>query len=254
MLRDILFTTLRWIGRHVRGFYAAVGAFLLIGLVLALAGTAVFALLAEQVMEGGTQRFDNAVLLWMNEHANPRLDIVAMEVTSLGSGVVTWMIVAVSSVFLWTSRHRYSVLLLWVAVVGGSALNATLKGIFERPRPELFPWRVPHAGQSSFPSGHSMGAMVMYATLAYLVARLESTPALRRLTFVFAAILVSLIGASRMYLGVHYPSDVLGGFVIGLAWATFCALGIEAIRYFRRRKPEVERVEHDLDAGLPQRS
>lgn len=151
MLRDILFTTLRWIGRHVRGFYAAVGAFLLIGLVLALAGTAVFALLAEQVMEGGTQRFDNAVLLWMNEHANPRLDIVAMEVTSLGSGVVTWMIVAVSSVFLWTSRHRYSVLLLWVAVVGGSALNATLKGIFERPRPELFPWRVPHAGQSSFP-------------------------------------------------------------------------------------------------------
>lgn len=99
-----------------------------------------------------------------------------------------------------------------------------------------------------------MGAMVMYATLAYLVARLESTPALRRLTFVFAAILVSLIGASRMYLGVHYPSDVLGGFLIGLAWATFCALGIEAIRYFRRRKPGVERVEHDLDAGLPQRS
>lgn len=254
MLRDVLFTTLRWIGRHVRGFYAAVGAFMLIGLVLALLGTAAFALLAEQVMEGATQRLDNSILLWMNEHANPRLDIVAMEVTSLGSGVVTWMIVLVSSVFLWTSRHRYSVLLLWVAVMGGWALNSTLKAIFERPRPELFPWRVPHAGQSSFPSGHSMGAMVMYATLAYLVARLESTPAMRRLTFVFAAILVALIGASRMYLGVHYPSDVLGGFAIGLAWATFCALGIEAVRHFRGRKPGVERAEQDLEAGAPLRS
>ena len=234
----------------MRGFHSAVGTFLLVGLALALLSTALFAFLAEQVMEGTTQRFDNAVLLWMNEHSNPRLDVLAMEVTSLGAGIVTWMLVAVSSVFLWASRHRYSVLLLWVAVIGAGPLNATLKHIFERPRPELFPWRVPYAGLSSFPSGHSMGAMVTYATLAYLVARLEPTRTLRRLTLGIAAVVVVLIGLSRMYLGVHYPSDVLGGFVIGLAWASFCALGIEAIRYFRGRRPEVQQDEQDLDARL----
>lgn len=244
-----LFEVLRWIGRHVEGFYAAVGLFLTLGLALALLAVGAFALMARLMAEGMTQRFDEAVLLWLNARANPTLDIAALEITALGGMVVVWMLLTVSSVFLWVTRHRYSAALLWVAVIGGSILNSALKALFDRPRPDLFEWRTEYAGQSSFPSGHAMTAMVMFATLAYLIARLEPTRLLRRLTLGITATVIVLIGLSRLYLGVHYPSDVIAGYIAGFAWATFCALGIEAVRYFRGRRPQAEDEEKDLDKG-----
>ncbi len=240
-----------WLGRHLSGFYTAVGSVLMVGFILAVG---LFALIAQMVTMGMTQPFDDAVLLWMDSHSADWLDIAALEVTALGAAVVVWIVVSIASAFLWVSRHRISVLLLWIAVLGSAAINTGLKAYFSRPRPELFPWRTPHAGQSSFPSGHSMGATVAYVTLAYLIARLEPTSTLRRMTYGIAAVVIVLVGLSRMYLGVHYPSDVLAGFVVGFAWAAFCALTIEAVAYFRRRKPGVERAEHDLDGGVPQRS
>lgn len=246
--RHLLFGFFRWIDRHVRGFHAAVGTFLAVGLLVALLLVWTFGLLARWVMAGRTQAFDDAVLLWMNEHATPALTIAALEVTALGAGLVVWMVIVVASAFLWASRHRYSVALLWVAMLGAGLINSSLKTLFDRPRPELFEWRTPYAGMASFPSGHSMTAMVVYATLTYLVARLEPTPTLRRLTVGVAAVVILLIGLSRMYLGVHYPTDVIAGYLTGLAWAAFCALGIEAVRYFRRKRPEVAAEERDLDA------
>lgn len=247
-LRRILFEILRWIGRHVRGFHAAVGTFLAAGLAVALLLLLAFAKLADWVAEGKTQTFDEAVLLWIDGHASPALTVAALEVTALGATLVVFMLAAIASAFLWVTRHRYSVLLLGVAVLGTGALNTVLKALFDRPRPDLFPWRAPYAGHSSFPSGHAMTATVVYATLAYLVARLEPNPVLRRLTLGGAALVILLIGLSRMYLGVHYPTDVVAGFLAGLVWATFCALGMEAVRYFRSRRPQVESEEHDLDA------
>ena len=244
---DALFKLLRFLGRHIQGMYAILGLFLSVGFGLALLAIWGFAALAEEVMEGETQRFDDAVLLWLNEHATPRLDVAALEVTALGGGLVVWMVVLVASAFLWLTRHRLSVLLLLVATLGAGLLNSALKIAFDRPRPQLFEWRTPHVGLASFPSGHAMTSMVVYGTLAYLVTRLEPTPLMRRLTWAFVAIVIFLIGLSRLYLGVHYPSDVIAGFVMGFVWATFCASGIEVIRYFRDRKPEVERVEKDLD-------
>ena len=246
--RRAMFGLFRWIAGHVRGFYGAVGALLIGALAIIVACVAFFAMLANVVMAGGTQEADDAVLLWMNQHASPELTDFALNVTALGAGTVVWLVVIVASVFLWSSRHRLSAVLLWVAIMGSGLINATMKLFFERPRPQLFPWRAPYAGLSSFPSGHSMSAMVCYATLAYLVARLEPSLFLRRFTFGVAAVIVIAIGLSRMYLGVHYPTDVLAGFTMGLAWASFCALGIEAVRYFRYRKPDVAVQEKDLDA------
>jgi undecaprenyl-diphosphatase len=240
---------LRFIGAHVRDFYAAIGAFLLLGLALLIGAVLGFSALAEEVAEGDVQRVDDAVLLWMNGHANPTLDAAALEITALGGVVVVWTVILISSVFLWQTKHRWSVFLLAVAVLGGNAINFTLKGLFDRPRPQLFEWRTPFAPHSSFPSGHSTTAVVLYITLAYLLARLEPSRAMRRLTLGVAGVLVVLIGASRVYLGVHHPSDVLAGFALGLAWATFCALGIEAIRFFRTKKPEVARQEKGLEKG-----
>lgn len=247
-LVNLFFALLRWVEREVRGFYAALGLYLSVGFVLALLAAWGFAGLASEVVEGETQRFDNGVLLWLNARASPRLDVAALEITSLGSGTVVWLVVIIASAFLWSSRHRYSVLLLWVAVAGGGVLNLVLKGAFDRPRPALFPWRTPYAGQSSFPSGHAMTSVVVYWTLAYLITRLEPTPLLRRLSWGFFAAIILLIGVSRLYLGVHYPSDVAAGLVVGFAWATFCAAGIRAVQHFRARKPGVHRQEHDLGA------
>lgn len=253
-LRGILFGLFRWIGRHVRGFHSAVGVFLAIGLVFAVAAVAGFATVAEEVMEGETQAMDVAVLRWMERHHTPQLDIWALEVTALGSGLVVAMTVAIASVFLWVTRHRYSVVLLWTALLGSGLISRTLKSIFDRPRPDVFPWQAHHVDQGSFPSGHATTSMVVYLTLAYLVGRLAETRRLRVLTLLVAAVLIACIGASRLYLGVHYPSDVLAGYAVGFAWATFCALGIEAVRYFRARKPGVEQVEEGLEGGLEGKS
>lgn len=241
----------RWIGQHVRGFYSAVGLFLVAGVALILAAGLLFAELADRVMEGETQAFDDAVLLWLHERASTRLTGIALDVTALGAGMVVWLVVIVASVFLWSTRHRYSAVLLWVAMAGAGLINSTLKAFFARPRPQLFEWRTPYVGESSFPSGHSMGSAVAYLTLAYMVARLETSRGLRIFTYVVAAIIIVAVGISRMYLGVHYPSDVMAGWAMGVAWMLFCALAIEAVRYFRHRKPEVAEVEKDLN-GVPE--
>lgn len=247
-LRDLLFRLFRWIGRWVEGFHAAVGLFLAMGLVLAVGAVAAFAAVAAEVMEGETLAFDVAVLRWMERHHTPRLDVAALEVTSLGAGVVVGMVIAIASVFLWVSRHRYSVALLWTALLGAGLITRTLKTVFDRPRPDVFPWVAPYADHGSFPSGHATTSMVVYLTLAYLVARLADTRALRWMTVTAALVVIVLIGLSRLYLGVHYPSDVAAGYAVGFAWAAFCALGIEAVRYFRGRRPGMEQVEEDLDA------
>lgn len=240
----------RWILSKIPGLYTALGLYFLIGFTLAGIAVFLFARLVEAVEEGVTHPFDTAILHWMAQHQNARLDAVALEITALGSTAVIWVTVLVASAFLWLTQHRYSVLLLWISMLGGSLLNVILKATFARPRPQIFEWRVPYAGLSSFPSGHSMTSMIVYGTLAYLVIRLEASRRLRRVTFLIVGIVVLLVGISRIYLGVHYPSDVLAGYMIGFAWATICAMGIEVVRVFRKRKPELEQAEKDLATGL----
>lgn len=241
----------------MRGFYSAVGIFLVAGLATAVAALGLFALLANAVAAGATQRLDGIVVAALRESASPVWDVLALAGAALGSGAAMWVVLVVGTVFLWRSRHHYSALLLWVALLGGRVLNHELKVAFRRPRPEPRDWSLEVLGRPvdfplsfSFPSGHATTAMVLYGTLAYLVARLEPTPGQRRATFGAAAFLILLIGWSRIYLGVHYPSDVLAGYLSGLAWATFAALGIEAVRYFAARKPEIQAEERDLEKGL----
>jgi undecaprenyl-diphosphatase len=250
-LYNLLYRLLRWIGEHVQGFYKAVGVFLVIGLAVVLVAAVGFATLAERVMAGDTLHMDETILRAMERMGAPWLDNLALEVTALGARVVVWMVVLIASVFLWSSRHHYSAALLWVSMIGAGFVNAALKVSFNRPRPDVFPWRTQHVGLASFPSGHAMTSIVVYGTLAFLIARLAPTRLLRRLTWALAILVILLIGWSRLYLGVHYPSDVLAGFVMGAAWAVICGLGIEAVRYFRSRRPMVVVEEKDLETGGP---
>ncbi|HZO17807.1 MAG TPA: phosphatase PAP2 family protein [Gemmatimonadaceae bacterium] len=244
--RDVLYTTLRAIGRHANNFYTALGIYLIGGATIAVAGTALFVELASHVRSGATQTFDDAVMRWMAVHRIEWIERSLLEITSLGTGLVVMVIVAISALFLVATQHRFSAFLLLVASGGGIVLNAILKSSFDRERPRLFEW-LTEPSSSSFPSGHAMSSAIVYFTVAYLIARLERRRWMRALTITIALLLVLLISVSRLYLGVHYPSDVIAGVVIGLAWAGFCLAGLEAVRVFGLRfRPRVLEQEEDL--------
>lgn len=242
---DALYGVFRLIGGHAHGFYTAVLTYLSFSFFVGIAAVWLFAEMAGYILGGATQALDESVLQWVVAHRTTTLDRVALEATALGNVATLAVLVLGVSVFLWLTRHRLSVVLLMVAVVGGSVLNTLLKGLYDRPRPTLVTWGTDVSSQS-FPSGHAMGAFIAYSTVAYLVGRLEPSRALRWTTWGFAAVLILAIGASRTYLGVHYPSDILGGYVAGLAWLAFVISGMQAIRYFARGHPEVESEEKDL--------
>lgn len=222
----------------------AVGIFLVAGFAIALIGTLGFAELAEHVNSGGTKVFDERVLIWLGAHRNPMTDTMMLEFTALGTGTVVLMIAGIASMFLALSKHKYSALLLAVATAGGLALNMVLKIGFHRPRPEVVVWGT-QAFSSSFPSGHAMSAAIVYSTVAYLAARLQKHLWLKLLTMMAALFMIVMICISRLYLGVHYPSDVAAGVTIGMAWAGFCMATLEGIQRFARRGGKA--VEPRLD-------
>ena len=246
LARDVLYGTLRTIARHANNFYAALGIYLVSGAVLAIACTWLFVELASHVQSGATQSFDDNVMRWMGIHRIEWIERSLLEITALGTGLVLMMIVIIASLFLVATQHRFSAFLLLVASAGGLILNTMLKSTFDRPRPRLFEWLTNPSG-SSFPSGHAMGSAIVYFTVAYLIARLEKRRWMRAITITTSLLLVLLISVSRLYLGVHYPSDVIAGMVIGLAWAGFCLAGLEAVRVFGLRfRPKVLEQEEDL--------
>lgn len=230
---DVFFTALRFIARRVGNAYAVFGIFLLSGTGMAIVFTWAFSKLAGKVRKGSTQPFDDAIMHWVAAHQNPTVERMMLEVTSLGTGVVVGMIVLIAGLFLWLNHHRHSAVLLIAATMGGLVLDNLLKVGFNRPRPQIFEWGT-HAASSSFPSGHAMSSVIVYGTVTYLAARLQRSSASRVLTFAFAAIVVILISVSRVYLGVHYPSDILAGLLIGLAWAGFCMAILEAAQLYAR--------------------
>lgn len=232
---DLIYTGLRKIGLHVSSFYVTVGVFLVTGALIAIVATMGFAELAEHVLAGGTQAFDVALLQWIHEHQTPLLTQLMVEMTYLGTGTVVLTVVGVAALFLWHTTHKHSARLLLAATIGNIILNGALKLVYHRARPSVFEWQTV-AVSSSFPSGHAMSATVVYGTVAYLLMRLQKHAWAKALTLSGAIILILLICFTRLYLGVHYPSDVLGGIIVGLAWAAFCMATLEASLVIGRRR------------------
>lgn len=201
-------------------------------MVVALAAGAlwVFASLADEVSEGETLAFDRAVLLALrapgdlSDPIGPSwLELMMRDLTALGGVAILGLLTLSVAGLLWLQGRRTSVALLLVAVVGGQVFSNAAKWIFDRPRPDI----VPHetlATSASFPSGHSMMATVTYLTLAVMVARLQDRRRVRIYLVSLAALVAFLVGASRVYLGVHWPTDVLAGWAAGAGWALGCLL------------------------------
>jgi undecaprenyl-diphosphatase len=239
---NVIYRALRRMGVRAENFYTAVGIFLVGGAAIAVAGTLGFAELGQHVRKGGTQQFDTAMLQWIGAHHTPLLTTIMTEVTPLGTGIVVMMVVGVTTAFLWHTEHKHSARLLLAATAGSILLNNVLKLYFNRARPDVFVWET-HAASSSFPSGHAMSATVVYGTVAYLLARLQKHLWSRAITLVAAVVMIALICLTRLYLGVHYPSDVLAGIIIGLAWSGFCMATLEASLVLARRRAPPSVVE-----------
>ena len=185
-----------------------------------------FAWLAGEVMEGDTEAFDRRFYgLFRDASGHPIgpawLVEMARDVTALGSfSVLAILLLAVVAYLLLAGRRRAAALVL-VAVVGGDILSHLLKHGFDRARPDI----AAHAARvftSSFPSGHATLSAVTYLTLGALLTRITPSHRIRIFFVVTALALTVLVGVSRVYLGVHYPTDVLAGWCLGAAWALAC--------------------------------
>ena len=153
------------------------------------------------------------------------------DVTALGGVTVLTLMTVAAAGYLALDGKRGAMLLMLSAVVSGAAASGSLKWLFERPRPAVGS-DLAEVFTSSFPSGHSMLSAVVYLVLGTMLARMERRRAIRIYFITVAALLTTLVGLSRIYLGVHYPSDVVGGWSAGLAWAIVWWF---VARYFERR-------------------
>jgi undecaprenyl-diphosphatase len=206
-----------------------------------------FSRLADVVVEGETQAFDERVLRALRDAQDPSKPIgpwwlpgAALDVTALGSGVVLGLtVVAVAGFLLLQGMYR-TALFVFAANTGGWLLNVALKELYQRARPQI----VPHLREVlplSFPSGHAMTSAAVYLTLGALLMRISERRVTKIYCMVVAMLATFLVGASRVYLGVHYPTDVIAGWLVGLSWALFCWIVERAIE--RRTGIKQEQVE-----------
>jgi undecaprenyl-diphosphatase len=202
------------------------GALLSISAIACLLFT--FGVIAQSVIEGRSFAFDQRIVLALRDPVNPSAPIGpawvqegARDLTSLGSIIVLSILTLAVSGYLFLARKSAAAWLMIMTVFGGIALNDLLKLAFARPRPDLV-YQAARVFTSSFPSGHAELSAIAYLTIAALLARTQSSFRIGLYFIALAALLTILIGISRVYLGVHYPSDVLAGWCIGAAWALGC--------------------------------
>jgi undecaprenyl-diphosphatase len=197
-------------------------------LACAAAAFAAFVALAWTVSSGRLSRLDGALLVGFRNARDPQdplgptwLESVMHDVTSLGSFSVLGIVVLIVYGFLWLNGKRHGALLVLISAASGAGLSTFLKAAFERERPALVT-HLAEVSSASFPSGHAMLSATLYLTLGVLIARVQRRPGLRIYPILVAIALTVLIGVSRLYLGVHWPSDVAGGWLIGTGWALLC--------------------------------
>jgi membrane-associated phospholipid phosphatase len=211
------------------------GLTLTLGLLILAAGGWAFGVLAEEVTEGDTG-LDNRIADELHEHATGQLTEFFKAVTTLGNGVVLAGVTAIAAYLLGRRRYYREAVLMVIAYVGAEVLSYSLKLAFARDRP-FFTDPLATVSTYSFPSGHATVSVAVYGALCLVLLRRLPGPA-GIVCLAATVLLVSLIGFSRLYLGVHFLSDVLAGFSVGLAWLALCVVVLDL--HHRRRRSRLQ--------------
>ena len=240
-----------WLRRHTN-LLVLIVAFLIIG------GVWAFVQIADEVVEGDTQHFDEWAVraLRMPDPDAPAgapqvpigpkwLREVGRDMTALGGVAVMFLMTAAVAGYLFMVRKYYAMWLVLIATTGGLIVSSVLKDLFNRPRPDVAHYS--YVVTSSFPSGHSMMSAVVYLTLGSLLTRVVPERSVKIYLITVALLLTLLVGASRVYMGVHYPTDVLAGWTAGLVWAMLCWL---VARYLQKRGKVEKDVENHTSAPV----
>lgn len=220
---------------------------ILTSLTLIVGGLWGFIELADEIAERETHAFDEAILLAMRSSADrsdplgPQwVEELGRDFTALGGmGVLTFLTLTVAGFLILQRKLRITVLVL-IAVYGGFLLSTLLKQAFDRPRPDLVPHDV-YVYTASFPSGHAMMSAATYLTLGALLARVQPRWRMKAYLLLIAIFLMLTVGVSRIYLGVHWPTDVVAGWTAGAVWALLCWL----VARWLQRQGQIEREREE---------
>jgi undecaprenyl-diphosphatase len=217
---------IEWLGSH--------SAIVLGAVLIVVAGTWGFVELLDDVREGDTQRFDETAIRYVQRWHGPEhrwLEEIGRDLTALGGVSVLLIVTLAVAGYLLMEKRFAAMWLVLIATIGGQVLSSVLKWSVARERPAIIE-HLSHVYTASFPSGHSMMSAVVYLTLGALLSQISKDRRVKLYFLLVAMMLTFLVGLSRVYMGVHWPTDVLAGWTAGLVWAILCWL---VARWLQRR-------------------
>jgi len=219
--RELILALPQWLREHLLPLLLTIRV---VGFLLAALGLWLFSAIADEILDKESFTFDKEILLTLRELHTPVLDKVMLGFTFLGEPVILLIMCLVIGTWLLMRGQRSQATILIIAAGGAVALNTLLKVLFGRARPMLWE-RVVDVGQYSFPSGHAMISMVIFGTIGYLLS--SKFPLWRIGIISLTILLVTGIGLSRLYLGVHWPTDIVAGYAAGLVWLITCIFSLQ---------------------------
>ncbi|MBN9388353.1 MAG: phosphatase PAP2 family protein [Chloroflexi bacterium] len=211
------------------------GVYIVVGLGGALLLLYLFSELTEDLLRNEFASLDDNIELWIHGFANPVFDLVFNFFTTLGGGWGMSILTGVCFLTLLLKRHYYSAIMVILAVGGGLLINFVLKNLFQRPRPDLWESTFARPSSFSFPSGHATLSLCLFGILTWIFFNLLKSRKLMIGLAILLAFCTVMVGLSRVYFGVHYPTDVVGGYLSGGFWLALLVSG-DAI-FTRMRLP-----------------
>lgn len=207
---------LRYVNPHIATLVAAIGV---VGLTCCLLLLLIVGWLCQEVWQKESFSFDTQILLWIYQSSSPLLDRLMLGFTELGNPHFVVAVVVATLFWLCWRRQWLQAKMFALACLGATVLNQGLKLVFVKPRPTLWTQLITETS-FSFPSGHALGTLVLYGFLAYLLV--NKYPKFRLIIYAIAGLIIAVIGLSRLYLGVHWPTDIIAGYAIGFLWLFTC--------------------------------